>query len=65
MKFSIIVPTWNNLKYLRICLNSIKKNSKYEHDLNVHVNEGNDGTVEYLSNNGLNFNHSVENLRLC
>ena len=48
MKFSIIVPTWNNLKYLKICMNSIKKNSKYEHDLNVHVNEGNDGTVEYL-----------------
>ena len=65
MKFSIIVPTWNNLKYLKICLNSIKKNSKYEHDLNVHVNEGNDGTVEYLSNNGIKFNHSVENLGLC
>ena len=65
MKFSIIIPTWNNLKYLKICLNSIKKNSKYEHDLNVHVNEGSDGTVEYLNNNGIKFNHSVENLGLC
>ena len=65
MKFSIIVPTWNNLKYLKICLDSIKKNSKYEHDLNVHVNEGSDGTVEYLNNNGIKFNHSVENLGLC
>ena len=65
MKFSIIVPTWNNLKYLKICLNSIRKNSKYEHDLNVHVNEGNDGTVEYLNSNGIKFNHSVENLGLC
>ena len=45
MKFSIILPTWNNLKYLKICLDSIKRNSKYEHDLNVHVNEGSDGTV--------------------
>ncbi len=65
MKFSIIVPTWNNLKYLKICLDSIKRNSKYEHDLNVHVNEGSDGTVEYLNNNGIKFNHSVENLGLC
>ena len=45
MKFSIILPTWNNLKYLKILLNSIKKNSKYEHDVNVHVNEGSDGTI--------------------
>ena len=65
MKFSIILPTWNNLKYLKILLNSIKKNSKYEHDVNVHVNEGSDGTVEYLRNNGIKFNHSAENLGLC
>jgi len=65
MKFSIIVPTWNNLKYLKICLDSIKKNSKYEHDLNVHVNEGSDGTVEYLTNNNIKFNHSAENLGMC
>ena len=56
MRFSIIVPTWNNLKYLKICLDSIKKNSKYEHDLNVHVNEGIDGSVEYLTNNSIKFN---------
>ena len=52
MKFSIILPTWNNLKYLKICLDSIKRNSNYEHDINIHVNEGSDGTVEYLRNNG-------------
>ena len=65
MKFSIILPTWNNLKYLKICLDSIKKNSNYRHDINIHVNEGSDGTVEYLNNNGIKFNHSVENLGLC
>ena len=53
MKFSIIVPTWNSLKYLKICLDSIKRNSKYEHDLNVHINDGSAGTVEYLSNNDI------------
>ena len=65
MKFSIILPTWNNLGYLKVCLDSIKKNSKYEHDINVHVNDGSDGTVEYLSSNGIKFNHSVENMGLC
>ena len=65
MKFSIIIPSWNNLDYLKICLDSIKKNSKYEHDLNVHVNEGSDGTVEYLTNNNIKFTHSAKNLGLC
>ena len=65
MKFSIILPTWNNLKYLKICLDSINKNSNYGHDINIHVNEGSDGTVEYLNNNGIKFKHSVENLGLC
>ena len=48
MKFSIIVPSWNNLNYLKLCLNSIKKNSKYKHDIIVHLNEGTDGSLEYL-----------------
>ena len=55
MKFSIILPSWNNLKYLMLCLDSIKKNSKYEHDINVHLNVGSDGSVEYLEKNGIKF----------
>jgi len=65
MKFSIILPSWNNLKYLMLCLDSIKKNSKYEHDINVHLNVGSDGSVEYLEKNGIKFNRSIENLGLC
>jgi len=65
MKFSIILPSWNNLKYLMICLDSIKKNSRYEHDINVHLNEGSDGSPDYLKKNNIKFNHSIENLGLC
>ena len=65
MKFSIILPSWNNLNYLKICIDSIKKNSKYKHDINVHLNEGVDGSTEYLVKNGIKFNHSLENLGLC
>ena len=25
--FSILIPTFNNVKYLELCINSIKKNS--------------------------------------
>ena len=65
MKFSIIIPSWNNLDYLRICLDSIKKNSKCEHDINVHLNEGTDGSVKYLNDNGIKFSHSLQNIGLC
>ena len=47
--FSIIIPTLNNLKYLKNCINSIKKNSKFKHEIIPHVNIGNDGTLDYLN----------------
>ena len=33
--FSIIVPTFNNLKYLQITLKSIIQNSKFNHDIST------------------------------
>jgi len=46
--FSIIIPTFNNLSYLKICISSIKKNSKFNHEIIPHINEGADGTENYL-----------------
>ena len=46
--FSIIIPTFNNLKYLQLCLESLQKNSKYNHEIIIHINEGIDGTLEFL-----------------
>ena len=43
--FSIIIPTLNNLKYLKLCIESINKNSKYKHEIIPHVNIGSDGTL--------------------
>ena len=37
--FSILIPTLNNLNYLKLCIKSIKNNSKYNHEIIVHVNE--------------------------
>ncbi len=63
--YSIIIPTFNNLEYLKICLNSIKKNSKYTHEIIIFVNEGKDGTIDYLLSNNYKFIHSESNLGLC
>ena len=46
--FSIIIPTLNNLNYLKLCINSLKKNSSLNHEIIIHVNNGTDGTLEYL-----------------
>jgi glycosyltransferase involved in cell wall biosynthesis len=63
--FSIIIPTYNNLKYLQLCLKSIKKNSKYNHEILIYINEGKDGTLEFVKNNNFNFAFSKENKGVC
>ena len=60
--FSILIPTFNNLKYLEICIKSLKKNSKFDHQILVHVNEGTDGTIEYLKKNQIKYTYTKENV---
>jgi glycosyltransferase involved in cell wall biosynthesis len=47
--FSIVIPTWNNLLYLELCISSIRKNSHFKNQIIVFVNEGHDGTREWAS----------------
>ncbi len=63
--FSIIIPTLNNLEYLKFCINSIKKNSKYNHEIIPHVNIGNDGTINYLKDKRIKFTHTKYNSGIC
>ena len=63
--FSIIIPTFNNIEYLKITLNSILKNSKYNHEIIIHINEGIDGSLEYIKNNKFKYTYSEKNLGLC
>ena len=65
MKFSIIVPTLNNLDYLKILINSIKKNSINEHEVIVHVNENSDNTTDFLKQNKILYTYSKKNIGLC
>ena len=65
MKISIIIPTLNNLDYLKISLKSIIKNSFYNHEIIVHVNENTDDTIKYLEANNIKYTFSKNNLGLC
>lgn len=63
--FSILIPSWNNLDYLKCCIKSIKKNSRYTHQLIVHVNEGKDGTLAWIKEQGIDYTYSEENVGVC
>jgi glycosyltransferase involved in cell wall biosynthesis len=63
--FSILIPSWNNLDYLKCCVESIRKNSRYQHQIIVHVNEGKDGSLEWVKNQSLSYTHSEENVGVC
>ena len=65
MKISILIPTFNNLSYLKFFLNSLKKNSLFEHEIVIHVNDGSDGTLDFVKKSNFKFTHSNENIGLC
>ena len=64
--YSIIIPTLNNLEYLKLCIKSIRKNSKFNnHEIIPHVNIGTDGTLEYLKSENINYTFTKENSGIC
>ena len=63
--FSVLIPTFNNIEYLKLCLNSLKKNSSFEHEIIIHINEGTDGTKAFLDNTNLSFSYSEINAGVC
>jgi glycosyltransferase involved in cell wall biosynthesis len=63
--FTILIPTWNNLPYLKICIESITRHSTFRHQVVVHVNDGKDGTLEWVKENGIEFTHSPSNIGIC
>lgn len=63
--FSIIIPSWNNLPFLKLCVASIRKNSAVQHQIIVHVNDGSDGTLRWVRDEGLAYTHSERNIGVC
>lgn len=65
MTFSILIPTWNNLPYLMLCIESIEENSRYKHEILVHVNEVNQEIIDYLISKKITFTFSETNIGIC
>ena len=63
--FSILIPTFNNLEYLKFCIRSIKKNSKYTNQIIPHVNIGDDGTIDFLKHENINYSYTEYNSGIC
>ena len=62
---SIIIPTFNNFEYLKLCIKSLKKNSFHPHELIFHINDGTDGTFDFIQNEGYKYTYSETNIGLC
>jgi glycosyltransferase involved in cell wall biosynthesis len=65
-KFSILIPSWNNLEYLKLCVDSIRKNSKFTHQIILHINEGVDGSLEWVKEQAdIDYSYSKKNVGIC
>ena len=62
---SILIPTWNNLPYLQLCIRSLRQNSSVPWEVVVHVNDGSDGTLEWVRSEGITHTHSPGNVGIC
>ena len=60
--FTILIPTFNNLDYLKICLESLKKNSEFNHQIIIHINEGTDGTLDFVKETNIEYTFSKDNI---
>jgi glycosyltransferase involved in cell wall biosynthesis len=64
--FSIFIPSWNNLPYLKLCIDSVRKHTAFPCQIIVHINEGKDGTLDWVrSQADLSFTFSDENIGIC
>jgi heptosyltransferase-3 len=63
--FSVVIPTWNNLDFLKLCVNSIRKHSQSAHEIIIHINDGSDGTLEWVKAQGIKYSHTEKNVGIC
>lgn len=64
--FSLLIPSWNNSGYLKNCIKSIQKNSHFQNQIIVIVNEGNDDTVNWLETQPeIDYVYSKQNIGIC
>lgn len=65
-EFTILIPTWNNLEILKLCLKSILQNSQIKIQIIVIVNEGKDGTSAWMQTQAhLDYIIAEKNIGIC
>ena len=65
MNLSIIIPTFQNFKYLTLCISSLKKNSTFNHQIIVHLNGKDNNSEKFMNDNGIAYTKSTNNIGLC
>ncbi len=64
--FSLLIPSWNNLAYLKLCVRSIRQNSTHPHQIILLINEGKDGSVAWAEKQpDIDYVYAPENLGIC
>jgi len=64
--FSIIIPSYNDLPYLKLLLKSIRDYSAMQHQVIVVSDGSDDGSREYLQKlKGITYRHRVDNMGIC
>ncbi len=62
---TIVIPTWNNLALLKLCVASLRRHSTLPFEIALHVNEGSDGTLDWVRAEGILHSHSDRNVGIC
>jgi GT2 family glycosyltransferase len=65
MNFSIIIPSFKNFDYLEVCINSLKKNSLFNHEIIIHLNGDDSKSENYLKQHNMLYTKSETNIGLC
>ncbi len=63
--FSILIPTWNNLEMLKLCVRALRVHSHYTHQIILHINEGSDGTRAWAEAEKIDYTWSEKNIGIC
>ena len=50
---------------LKLCVEAIRQNSTFEHEIILHINEGSDGTQKWADTEGVAYTMSAENIGIC
>jgi GT2 family glycosyltransferase len=64
-KFSVLIPTWNNLEFVRLCVAALRRHSAFVHQIILHINNGADGTLDWARREKLAYTHTPTNVGIC